>query len=176
MILIGCDPGVTGGLALFIGTDLIDVKDIPNLEIITETKGAEIRDLIGGPKATKKHRINPHKLAGLLRDWTEGHSARLVREDVHPRGGQGAVTSGVLMEAVGLIDGVCAVLGIQVDKVDPSTWKRAMGLTDNKPMSCRRAIAMFPRWKTSFKRTSVDHDKAEAALIGMYGLKTLPLL
>ncbi len=161
---------------MFVGTDLIDVKDIPNDEIVTEAKGAAIRDLIGGPKAHKKHRINPHRFVGLLRHWTEGHSARLIREDVHPRGGQGAVTSGVLMEAVGLIDGISAALGIQVIKIDPSTWKRAMGLTDKKSMSCERARVLFPRWASSFKRSTVDDDRAEAALIGMYGLKTLPLV
>lgn len=173
MILIGCDPGVTGGLALFIGTGLMSVKDIPNVEIVTEAKGASIRDLIGGPKAHRKHRINPYGLAAVLREWTDGHSAILLREDVHPRGGQGAVSSGVLMESVGLIDGIAITLGIQIEKVDPSTWKRAMGVNDDKRMSCKRAIKEFPMWTSMFKRVSIDHDRAEAALLGLYGVRHL---
>lgn len=174
MILIGCDPGVTGGLALFLGRCLIDVKDIPSDEILTEAKGAGIRDLIGGPKVHKKHRINAHGLAAVLRKWSEGHSVRLIREDVHPRGGQGAVSSGALMEVVGLIDGVCASLGIQVEKVDPSVWKRAMGLNGSKKVSCERAMKEFPLWAPTFKRTTIDDDRAEAALLGLYGVRHLP--
>lgn len=176
MILIGCDPGVTGGLALFHGRGLMGVKDIPNVEIVTEAKGAAIRDLIGGPKAHKKHRINPHGLAAVLREWTFGHSAILLREYVHPRGGQGAVTSGVLMEAVGIIDGICVAMGIEVKTVDPSTWKRTMGINAKKPMSCERAIKEFPMWAGMFKRVSIDHDRAEAALLGLYGVRNLPKL
>jgi crossover junction endodeoxyribonuclease RuvC len=174
MILIGCDPGVTGALARFLGANLLGIKDIPSDEIVTEAKGAHIRDLIGGPKAHKKHRINAHGLAAVLRDWSEGHSVRLIREAVHPRGGQGAVSSGALMEVVGLIDGTCAALGIEVVKVDPSVWKLAMGINDNKTMSCRRAIKEFPMWASMFKRVSVDHDRAEAALLGLYGVRHLP--
>lgn len=176
MILIGCDIGVTGGLAQFLGTNLIDVKDIPNVEIVTDAKGSEIRDLIGGPKVHKKHRLVPHEFAAVLREWTAGFSSRLIREDVHARGGQGAVSSGALMESVGLVDGICAVLGIQVIKVDPSTWKRAMGLTDDKGMSCQRAMKEFPKWASMFKRKTIDHDKAEAALLGLYAIKRYPLI
>lgn len=173
MLLIGCDPGVTGALALFRCCRLVDVKDIPNDTIITETKGAKIRDIIGGPKQQKKKRVNPYGLAGVLRQWSEGHSITLIREAVHPRGGQGAVSSGALMEVVGLIDGVCAALGIQVEKVDPSVWKRAMGVNDDKRNSCTRAALEFPAWSASFKRVSIDHDKAEAALLGLYGVRNL---
>lgn len=173
MILIGVDPGVTGGLALFLGSTLIGVKDMPNVEIVTETKGAELRDLIGGPKAHRKHRVSLHGLVAVLRDWSTGHSVRMVRERVHPRGGQGAVSSGVLMESVGQIDGVAAALGIPVETVDPTVWKLAMGITDNKAMSCKRATAEFPAWASMFKRTSIDHDRAEAALLGLYGVRHL---
>jgi hypothetical protein len=171
MILIGCDPGVTGALSLFMGRCLVNVKDMPSDELVTETAGAEIRDLIGGPKQKKRRRLNAIRLAWMLREWSEGHGAVLIREAVHPRGGQGAVSSGALMETVGLIDGICAATGIQVEKVDPSTWKRAMGLSDDKKMSCQRATNEFPSWSTSFKRVSIDHNRAEAVLLGLYGVR-----
>jgi crossover junction endodeoxyribonuclease RuvC len=171
MILIGCDPGVTGALSLFLGRSLINLKDMPSDEIVTEAKGADIRDLIGGPKVHKKHRLNPHRLVALLREWSQGHSAVLLREDVHPRGGQGAVSSGTLMESVGLVDGICAALGITVEKVDPSVWKRAMGISEVKRMSCERATKEFPSWAGSFRRVSIDHNLAEAALLGLYGIR-----
>lgn len=171
MLVIGCDPGVTGALSLFCGTAMIDLQDIPNVKIVTEAKGADLRDMIGGPAAHTKFRVNPSALASLLRDWRVQHNVRLIREMVHPRGGQGAVSSGVLMEVVGLIDGVAAALGIEIETVDPSRWKREMGLTDDKKVSCRRAAQEFPKWASSFKRTSIDHDKAEAALLGLYGVR-----
>jgi crossover junction endodeoxyribonuclease RuvC len=172
MILIGCDPGVTGAVSLFLGRSLIGVKDMPSDEIVTEAKGASIRDLIGGPKEHKKHRLNPYRLAAVLREWSEGHSVILLREEVHPRGGQGAVTSGTLMESVGLVDGICAAIGIQIEKVDPSVWKRAMGVNDVKRMSCERATKEFPMWRDMFKRV-MDHNRAEAALLGLYGVRHL---
>ena len=170
MIVIGCDPGVTGALSLFLGGSILQLRDIPNTTTQTEAKGAEIRDLIGGPAVHRSTRINVYALAALLREWSEGHGVRLIREDVHPRGGQGAVTSGVLMESVGLIDGAAAALGISIEKVDPSVWKRAMGLTDNKALSCKKAAETFPRWADSFRRRSIDHNRAEAALLGLYGV------
>jgi hypothetical protein len=88
MLLIGCDPGVTGALAAFVGRSLISVKDIPSDEIVTEAKGADIRDLIGGPKQHRKTRVNPQRLAAVLREWTQGQGAVLIREAVRPRGGQ----------------------------------------------------------------------------------------
>jgi hypothetical protein len=172
MILIGCDPGVTGAVSLFLGRSLMGVKDMPSDEIITEAKGADIRDLIGGPKEHKSHRLNPYKLAAVLREWSEGHSVILLREDVHPWGGQGAVTSGTLMESVGVIDGIAAALGFQIEKVDPSVWKRVMGINDVKRMSCQRAIKEFPLWRDTFKRV-MDHNRAEAALLGLYGARHL---
>lgn len=175
MILIGCDPGVTGALAVFVGASLMGVKDIPNDQIVTEAKGAGIRDLIGGAKEHKKFRVNPYGLTAVLREWSEGHAARLIREDLHARGGQGAVSQAALMEVCGLIDGVCAGLGIVVDKVDPSTWKRAMGLKADKSVSCERAIKEFPVWAGMFNRKK-DHDRAEAALLGLYGVRHLPRL
>lgn len=126
------------------------VKDMPSDEIITEAKGADIRDLIGGPKEHRSHRLNPYKLAAVLREWSEDHSVILLREDVHPRGGQGAVTSGTLMESVGVIDGIAATLGFQIEKVDPSVWKRVMGVNDVKKMSCQRDIKEFPLWRDTF--------------------------
>src|ERR1700722_13405394 len=172
MILIGCDPGVTGAVSLFLGRILIGVKDMPSDEIVTEAKGADIRDLIGGPKEHKSHRLNPYKLASVLREWSEGHSVVLLREDVHPRGGQGAVTSGTLMESVGVVDGIAATLGFQIEKVDPSVWKRVMGVNDVKRLSCQRAIKEFPLWRDTFKRV-MDHNRAEAALLGLYGVRHL---
>jgi crossover junction endodeoxyribonuclease RuvC len=155
MVLISCDPGVTGALALFFGRGLIGVKDMPFDEIVTEAKGAGIRDLIGGPKVHKKHRLNPHRLAAVLREWSDGH---------------GAVTSGVLMESVGVVDGICAALGIVVEKVDPSVWKRAMGINEVKRMSCVRARLEFPTWASVFTKVA-DHNRAEAALLGLYGVR-----
>ena len=172
MILIGCDPGVTGAVSVFLGRSLMGVKDMPADEIITEAKGADIRDLIGGPKEHKSHRLNPYKLAAVLREWGEGHSVILLREDVHPRGGQGAVTSGTLMESVGVVDGIAATLGFQIEKVDPSVWKRVMGVNDVKRRSCQRAIKEFPLWRDTFKRV-MDHNRAEAALLGLYGVRHL---
>jgi hypothetical protein len=173
MILIGCDPGVTGALALFLGDDLMAVVDMPSDLTITKSKGSEIRDLIGGPVEHKQRRINPVRLTDLLRPWIIDNTVIVVREKVQPRGGQGAVSSGTLMETAGLVDGVCVALGATVLLAEPARWKRVMGLNNDKKVSCKCAIKEFPRLKHEFRRTSIDHNKAEAALLGLYGIRHL---
>jgi hypothetical protein len=45
-----------------------------------------------------------------------------------------------------------------------------MGVNDVKRVSCQRAIREFPLWRDTFKRV-MDHNLAEAALLGLYGVR-----
>lgn len=171
MIIIGVDPGVTGALARFEAGQLTDVRDIPANVETKKRSGAAVRDLIGGGKTTTRHVVDPNALASLLRDWVGLQPARILRERVGARPNQGIVSTGRLLEVVGLIDGVAAALSIPVETVEAETWKRATGTPTDKKDACIYAMRVFPEWADKFRRTSIDHNRAESALIGWYGVR-----
>jgi crossover junction endodeoxyribonuclease RuvC len=171
MLTIGIDPGsASGALALFIGRMLQDVKDIPLLEFHKESKGSDLRDLIGGPKEHVHHQLNAPALADILRTWTVGHSAEVFCEKVGVRYGQGIVSTGRFMTGAGIIKGVCAALALPFEEIDPIDWKRELGVTSDKDTSRALATKLFPSWAATFKRAKDEH-RAEAALIGWYGVQ-----
>jgi crossover junction endodeoxyribonuclease RuvC len=52
----------------------------------------------------------------------------------------------------------------------PSRWKKALGLNGEAEASRARAIETWPNRADLFARKK-DHNRAEAALLGLYGLK-----
>lgn len=175
-IVIGIDPGLTGALSKFECGQLADIRDMPAIETERASKGASIRDLIGGKKSHKHREINKSGLATLLREWVAGHSAVILREKVHTMPRQGVVSSGRFMEVVGIIDGVAAALGIPVETVEPQTWQKETGSLADERGTCQRASEVFPGWASYFKHHTVHHNRADAALIGWYGVRHLALL
>lgn len=169
MVVIGIDPGLTGALARFEAGRLTDIRDIPSTVQTKARKGASVRDLIGGAAAIQHRTLNAPALAALLREW--GGYGRIVREHVATRPNQGIVSSGRFMEVVGNIDGVASALGFTVETVAPEVWKRMTGTPTLKKEACLHAAKIFPEWKEHFKRTSIDHNRAEAVLIGWYGVR-----
>lgn len=170
--MVGIDPGLTGAMARFVNGRLTDIADIPNIVTQKPRKGANIRDLFGGGKATSNHTaIDKPALITLLREWVGNFSTTFCREDVHTMPRQGVVSSGKLMEVVGALDMAAAALGVPVHKVEPELWKRLMGCPTDKGEACLYAQTVFPEWASTFKRKSIDHNRAEAALIGLYGVR-----
>lgn len=168
-IVIGIDPGISGALSLFVNGTLTDVRDMPVIETVKPSKGADIRDLIGGKKDHKRRDIDKHALAALLRDWTAGRSAKAWIEKVGARPNQ---NNNRFLEAIGIIHGIAAALSIEVETVLPGEWKRQTGTPADKGLACAHAAKVFPEWASLFKRVSIDHNRAEAALIGLYGVQT----
>ena len=169
LIVVGVDPGITGALAQFVGGELRDIRDMPINTTEKASKGASIRDLIGGSKSHKRAEIDKGALAALLREWTGNFSARVVCEAVHTMPKQGIVSSGKLMHTLGIIEGITIALGIELMKVDPEKWKRLTGTPADKNLARARATQAFPEWTSHFNRVK-DHNRAEACLIGLYGV------
>ena len=169
-MVIGVDPGLTGALSYFVNGRLTDVKDIPVNVTDKASKGATIRDLIGGKSSHKHRELDKAGLADIFRKWVNNHSARIIREDVHTMPRQSIRNNGRLMEVVGAIDGIAATLGIPIVKVPPQTWQKATGTPPTEKGTCQRAAEVFPEWSDAFKRTSIDHNRADAVMIGCYGV------
>jgi hypothetical protein len=66
--------------------------------------------------------------------------------------------------------GVIGALAIPVRHVSPPKWKKALGLNSDAETSRARAIETWPCHRELFARKR-DHNRAEAALLGLYGLK-----
>ena len=63
--------------------------------------------------------------------------------------------------------GVLAGFGIPTTVVTATVWKRDMKLNQDKELSRKRAIELFPAFATMFARKK-DHNRAEAALLAVW--------
>jgi hypothetical protein len=154
-LVLGCDPGLLGALALVEteGPRLVETLDMP---IIRYGKAA----VIDG--------------ASIL-DWLDGRNiSAIIIEDVHsmPANGlngrrQGIASTFAFGRAVGGVEAVLTAVGVPMTHVRPQVWKKRAGLGKDKHASLDLARLRFgPR--EEFRRVS-DHGRAEAALLCLFG-------
>ena len=150
MIILGIDPGINGGAAIWNG----------------DTKNLYARDLptVGeGPK----RRINVQELWAWL-DRPEGiDHCFLERAQALPK--QGSSSGFLYGRAVGALESVVGCLNIPITIIESSAWKKHHNLKkSDKEASRQRAIQLLPAFSLLMPRKK-DHGIAEAALIAIYG-------
>ena len=150
-VIIGCDPGKSGAIAA-LGYDgaLRGVDDMP----------------VVGPI------ISPVLLDEAVHNYLDPLSLRrgaAVIEDVHAMPKQGVSSVFSFGRSLGVAEGVLAGNGLAVHYVAPTKWKKALGLTQDKGASRRRAIELWPERAQWFARVK-DDGRAEAALIAYWFL------
>jgi len=151
--IIGVDPGVHGAVAVITETGrLVNLVDMPIVEI-----------KVG---KSMKSRVSPELLAYELSTY-RGNAVAWV-EQVSAMPGQGVSSMFSFGESFGVVKGVLAGLGIQVNTATPAKWKKAMELNAGKDGSRAKAIQMWPENSHLFKRVK-DDGRAEAALIAEFG-------
>lgn len=154
LTILGIDPGVKGGIALLsLERGLIEVLDMPSA-VVRVGKG-------------NKTRILPAELARYLARHSPAHA---YVEAVHAMPSQGVSSTFAFGQALGQVEGVLAALGVPVSYVTPQAWKRALQVKADKGTSRQRAMQLWPALAGSFARVR-DDGRAEAALIGLYGLR-----
>lgn len=148
MILVGCDPGLTGAACAFdVMTGPIDLVDLP---IIPDGKGKQV-DVLAFTQWL--HRVN---------------AARVVIEQQWVRpidGAVGAFRAGVTF---GQLRATVQVNGIALSMVAPARWKAWLELSSDKEQSRLVAIAKFPSFEDRLSRKK-DHNRSEAVLIALWG-------
>ena len=157
--VLGVDPGITGGLAIVETIDVsivvVDAIDIPTIG----TGAKERVDVLA------------------IRTWIEQHRpacAFIERAQAMPK--QGASSGFKYGRATGSIEAAIALSGIPVEIIESSTWKRALRLPGkDKEAARQRALELFPAAHALLARKR-DHNRAEAALIALHGLRNSPLL
>jgi crossover junction endodeoxyribonuclease RuvC len=151
MKIVGVDPGINGGLAVIeidngTAPRIIDAIDIP---------------IIGTGAKTRVDVL-------AIKKWLETHQpdhAAIERAGVMPR--QGIASGFKYGRAVGALEAVVAILEIPCTIVEPSSWKRRLGLYGaDKETSRQKALMLFPAAHHLLAR-KMDHGRAEAALIAI---------
>lgn len=155
MIVLGIDPGLSGGLAVVDTADprvrLIEAIDVP-----TE-----------GEKA--KRQVSPSILEFLHKHKPE--AAYIERAQAMPD--QGASSGFIYGAAFGALRMAVRGMQIPLTPIESSAWKKAHSLIKcGKEDSRLRALSLFPEGAAFFGR-KMDHNRAEAALIAWFGAMLL---
>ena len=94
-------------------------------------------------------------------------------EFVGARPGEGAVGAFSFGRARGVVEGVCAALGVSVTFISPANWKRHVGIKPGregaKDAARLEAIRRWPAHAGLFARVK-DDGRAKSALIAVAGL------
>lgn len=78
--------------------------------------------------------------------------------------------------SAGVPDTVLKILGIPVTYTDPTVWKPAVGVTADKKTSLAMARRLWPESAGIYFKLAKHDGRAEAALIGLNGLRQAALL
>ena len=150
----GVDPGLSGAIFLFDPNGATVVLDMPVV-----ARGVSFADI-----ATW---LSPMQL----------HTEMIYVENVHAMPRQGVSSMFKFGTSFGGVLGVLATLKVPYTMVEPSVWKRAVGLPAGAPkeLSVKRAIQVFPKFADRFTRPKqrgtgiIPLDgRAEAALIAWH--------
>ena len=153
MLTIGVDPGMSGAVAILENERLIQVFDMPTVEIEVNGK--------------RKRRISPEMLVSEIGMYVDDCRCAYI-EKVSAMPGQGVSSMFAFGEALGLVRGVFAGLRVPQHLVPPATWKRDLKVPTGKDGSRAMAAQLWPLNASEFKRVK-DDGRAEAALIALWG-------
>lgn len=153
MNVLGIDPGLSGALAVFQNGELRALYDMPLVGY--KISGGKTRNEINVPNLENKVTLCTFDMCYL--------------EGVNGMPGRGA-TEFRFGESYGMIKATLACNRVPYELVSPQRWKAHFGLTKDKDAARALAAEKFPDKAHYFKRKK-DDGRAEAALIGLYGLE-----
>lgn len=160
MIILGCDPGLDGAIAVYRPNDgTVVVHQMPTLKV----------------KAGSERRImNDTELARIVDAiCKDGAPTLCVIEGLGPGQQKGTVASFHLGANFGVLRGVIAANFIPREFVSPAAWKRALRIPAgaDKAMSIDAASRSFPRSAAQWTggKKAQREGAAEAALLALYG-------
>lgn len=143
MIVIGIDPGMTGAIATFSGGKLVNIADMP----------------------TYDGRVDGLELGAML-----DIDATIYMENTHPMPKNGSISSYKLGLNTGIVIGVIQSMGQPLVRVSVAQWRNGVGLRGKgKDASLGLARELYPELRNDL-RLAKHHNRAEAVLIGRYGV------
>ena len=153
MIIIGIDPGVSGGISILENKKVIEVFDMPTM--------------IDGKK--NKRQVNGSQVTNIIKENVHANKETIVVvEHVNAMPGQGVTSMFNFGQSFGVIKGVCAALSLPIYFVRPTKWKKHFNLIKtNKEAGRTKAIEVYPEISGKLSRKK-DSNKADAILIARY--------
>jgi len=146
MKILGIDPGMSGALAYYDGTELL-IWDMP---IFKKEKGND---------------LDIHALYKIFQEAGPDY-VWLEKTVAMPKvSGKAAYSMG---KSEGALIALCVALGLPYTLVRPAEWKKEMSCPADKDVSRQRASQLLPQWTHNWDKKK-DHNRAEAALIALYG-------
>lgn len=170
MIVIGCDPGLTGAMC-FLGNGWQEIVDIPTC-------------LNGQASGSMKLWVDIHKLKrsiseiGCQRHFAEEQVFAVIERPVATNTRPGgrvapAQTIAAQFDTFGSIRALMLCRGYRTSYPTPQAWKKLYGIAGpDKERAREIASNLYPALAPMLNRVK-DHNRAEAVLIAHYGLKEM---
>ena len=157
MRIIGIDPGLSGGIAIFENNKVKEMFDMPVM-----------------PDGKKnKRQLNNAFLVQIVKDNIEDiEDTVVVVEQVNAMPGQGVTSMFNFGQTFGAIKGISAALELPIFFVRPAKWKKHFELINSsKDASRTKAIEMYPSVSDELSKKK-DVNKSDAILIARFYSET----
>ena len=160
MLIIGIDPGLSGGIAILKNNKVQTLYDMP---VMPEGK-------------KNKRQLNSAQLAKLIKDnIKEQNEVSVIVEQVNAMPGQGVTSMFNFGQSFGILKGICSAMQLPMYFVRPAKWKKYFNLINSeKDASRTKAIEIFPYFSSELSRKK-DSNKADAILIASFYYETYKL-
>ena len=146
--ILGIDNGLEGALAFYNESELM-IYDMPALEV------------------KKRLTLDIQKIKGLL---VQDRPAHVFIEKLTPMPKVSGLTAFSMGHSEGVMLGLLTAFNMPYTLVRPAIWKKAMQCEADKDAARARASQLLPAHAHNWQRKK-DSDRAEAALIALYGAK-----
>lgn len=174
-IYIGCDPGLTGAIAVItlVGNSITSISVI---DVCTKE-----RSKTSVVKRKVDARQTVESLAAITEDLSLVPSA-VVLEQVATRPGQGVVSQGSLLHSLGILEAMLELsFPCDITHVSPSVWKKELGMSGGEKadsvLMCRLLFPTIFNSKKSAIWLKKHNGRADAVLIALWkAIKYNPLL
>lgn len=160
MMLVSCDPGVTGSLVVCDDTGKLTLHDIPIYSVVRKVYTGKRK----GKTSTKNHIDIP----ALRKIFPKGPGKAITEKlGAQPHDGKAQISS--LMKGVGIILGFFGAEQFEITEVTPQVWKKAIGIPtgSDKEVSRQLALKLYPEFAEQLAR-KMDHNRADAILLLHY--------
>ncbi|WP_419833505.1 hypothetical protein [Endozoicomonas atrinae] len=152
-VIIGIDPGLSGGIAVLESTSMQLMKLV---------------DMPVSPEGNKR-KVNGYGLMTIFGGYTRNDVEMVYLEKVGAMPGQGVVSMFNFGRSYGAVESAVSLMGFPLTYVTPQSWKRRAGLTGSgKDASRGKVLDLYPDADVHRKK---DNGRADAVLIARYGDK-----
>lgn len=155
-MIVACDPGVSGALALWDWrSGCLDVVRMPVQQ--KQIAGRKLRTV-----------IDEGEVLSTLQAFSAMGATHLFIEAVGGLPGQSAPAAFNFGHGYGAVRMAALAAGLALEAVPPAVWKQALKVPKDKHAARQRASEMIPTHKHLWGMAK-DDGLAEAALLALYG-------